>query len=86
MERTYYTINELTAKVAKEINSFSGYAEGSATREYQAKVNEVYDIVDDYLAEEENDLTSLITLVMKIFEVSGYFRQGAIKNNKQPNE
>lgn len=46
MERTYYTINELTAKVAKEINSFSGYAEGSATREYQAKVNKVYDIVE----------------------------------------
>ena len=59
-----------------------------AMKKYQPKIklDEVYDIVDDYLAEEENDLTSLITLVMKIFEVSGYFRQGAIENNKQPNE
>lgn len=31
MERTYYSINEQTARTAKNINSFSEYKEGSAT-------------------------------------------------------
>lgn len=46
MERLFFTINELTAKAAKEVNSMSGYIEGSATSEYQNKVNKVYEIVE----------------------------------------
>lgn len=46
MERLFFTINELTAKAAKEVNSMSGYVEGSATSEYQNKVNKVYEIVE----------------------------------------
>lgn len=46
MIREYFTINETTARVAKEINSFSEYVQGSATNGYKTAVNEVYDIVD----------------------------------------
>lgn len=46
MTREYFTINENTARVAKEINSFSAYVSGSATEGYKAAVNEVYDIAD----------------------------------------
>lgn len=58
-----------------------------AMKKYQPKLklDDVYDIVDDYLAEEENDLTSLITIIMQIFEVSGYFRQGAV-DKQQPKD
>lgn len=41
----YYDINESTARVAKEINSFSGYTPGSATAGYRATVDSVYEIV-----------------------------------------
>lgn len=46
MERLFFTINELTARAAKEANSMSGYVDGSATSEYQSKVNRVYEIVE----------------------------------------
>lgn len=51
MTREYFTINENTARVAKEINSFYEYIPGSATEGYKATVNEVYDIVDKIEAE-----------------------------------
>lgn len=38
MERLFFTINELTARAAKEANSMSGYVAGSATSEYQNNV------------------------------------------------
>ena len=41
MERLFFTINELTARAAKEANSMSGYVAGSATSEYQSMVNRV---------------------------------------------
>ena len=46
MERLFFTINELTARAAKEANSMSGYVAGSATSEYQNMVNRVYDTVE----------------------------------------
>ena len=46
MERLFFTINELTARAAKEANSMSGYVDGSATSEYQSMVNRVYDTVE----------------------------------------
>lgn len=45
-ERIYYPINEDTARVAKEINSFSEYKQGSATAEYQNYCDKAYDILD----------------------------------------
>lgn len=45
-ERIYYSINEQTAKTAKEINSFSDYENGSATREYRYYCDKAYDILD----------------------------------------
>ena len=44
--KTVFTINELTARAAKEANSMSGYVAGSATSEYQNMVNRVYDTVE----------------------------------------
>ena len=46
MERLFFTINELTARAAKEANSMNGYVDGSATSEYQNMVNRVYEIVE----------------------------------------
>jgi len=46
MEIIYYEINEGMAKLAKSANSFSDYAEGSATQEYKDYVKGVYDIVE----------------------------------------
>ena len=53
-------------------------------RKYQPKVdiNKAYDILDEYLAEEENDLTTLLQLLMRIFEVSGFFRQNRVEQPK----
>lgn len=45
-ERTYYSINEETARIAKEINSFSDYEKGSATAEYRRYCDKAYDILD----------------------------------------
>ena len=45
-ERTYYHINEETARIAKEINSFSEYKAGSATAEYRHYCGKAYDILD----------------------------------------
>jgi hypothetical protein len=46
MERLFFTINESVARTANDINSMSSYEAGSATAEYQSKVNQVYDYVD----------------------------------------
>lgn len=55
MERTYFSINEQTARVAKNINSFSEYKEGSATAEYRHYVDKVYEVVER-IAEEKPHL------------------------------
>ncbi len=55
MERTYYSINEQTARTAKTLNSFSEYKEGSATAEYRHYVDKVYDVVER-IAEEKPHL------------------------------
>lgn len=46
MERKYYPVNEETAKTAKEVNSFTPYKEGEATKEYQHYCDKAYDILD----------------------------------------
>lgn len=43
----YYEINEATAKLAKEMNSFSDYKAGSATASYKAAVDDVYKLADE---------------------------------------
>lgn len=46
MKRTYYTINEATAKTAHDMMSMRDYEPGSKTAEYQRYVNKVYDLAD----------------------------------------
>lgn len=55
IERKYFPINENTARTAKNINSFSDYVSGSATAEYKAYVDRVYNVVDR-IAEEKPHL------------------------------
>lgn len=55
MERKYYTINEETARTAKNINSFSSYEPGAATEEYKSHCDKVYRIVEK-IAENKPDL------------------------------
>lgn len=45
--RMYYEINERLAKQAKQMMSFSDYREGSATSDYMAHVNAVYNIAEE---------------------------------------
>lgn len=53
-------------------------------KKYQPKINlnSTYEIIDDYLEDEEHDLTTLIELVMTIFTESGLFR----RPEEQPTE
>lgn len=46
MERTYYPIDEKSARSAHEMMSFSNYKEGSKTAEYRSYVDEAYDLAD----------------------------------------
>ena len=43
----YYEINEAAARRAKEMNSFSGYVEGTATAEYRRKVDAIMQLAED---------------------------------------
>lgn len=45
-ERTYYPVNEETARLAKEMNSFTEYKKGTATEEYRQYCNKAYGILD----------------------------------------
>ncbi|MCM1245766.1 MAG: hypothetical protein NC293_09010 [Roseburia sp.] len=47
MKRVYYSINEVAAKTANDMMSFSEYTPGSKTAEYQAYVNKAYDLADE---------------------------------------
>ena len=44
--RKYYAINEQSARIAKEINSFSDYKQGSATSEYKYYCDKVYETLE----------------------------------------
>ena len=43
---TYYPIDEILARRAKSMNSFSGYVEGSATAEYRAAVDQAAELAE----------------------------------------
>lgn len=47
MNRTYYPINEETARNAHYLNSFRTYEPGTATNEYKSLCDYVYSIVDE---------------------------------------
>ena len=47
----YYPINEGAARRAKEMNSFSDYAPGSATAGYRAMVDEAYALAEKQKAQ-----------------------------------
>lgn len=47
----YYTINEDSARRAKEMMSFSDYIEGSTTAEYKNLVDEVYTMAEKVMAD-----------------------------------
>lgn len=49
--KKYYEINEENARLAQELNSFSKYETGSATRIYREKCNFAYNILDKILDE-----------------------------------
>ena len=46
IERKYYSINEKTARWAKEMNSFSDFTNGEATETYKHYCDKVYDVLD----------------------------------------
>lgn len=55
----YYKINEEMAKRAKEMNSYSDYKEGEATKEYQAKVDEIKDYAEKIKAKIKNNTETI---------------------------
>lgn len=46
MKRTYYPINEETARIAHEMMSFRDYQDGSTTAAYRKEANEAFDLAD----------------------------------------
>ena len=50
-ERTYFTINESSARAAHNMMSFRDYAEGSTTAEYRRTADRAYDLADRVAAE-----------------------------------
>ena len=46
IKRKFYEINEEAAKTAHEMNRFDDYESNSATAEYRAMVEKVYQTVD----------------------------------------
>ena len=46
MKRTYYAINEATARTAHNMMSMRDYPENSKTKEYQGYVDKAYDLAD----------------------------------------
>lgn len=46
IERTYFPINESSARVAHDMMSFSDYADGSTTAEYRRAADRAYDLAD----------------------------------------
>ena len=47
----YYEISETAAKRAKDMNSYSDYAPGSATAGYRAMVDEAYALAEEQKAQ-----------------------------------
>ena len=60
---TYSTINEAAARRAKEMNSFSDYILGSATKAYQNKVDEVAEIAQNVADKNPGKFAELQSLV-----------------------
>lgn len=54
-ERTYYPINEKTARAAHDMMSFSDYTEGSKTAEYRRDVDRAYDLADRVAAKKPDE-------------------------------
>ena len=50
-ERTYYPINESSARTAHNMMSMRDYAEGSTTAEYRRTADRAYDLADRVAAE-----------------------------------
>ena len=50
-------------------------------KKYQPKTdrNEAGNFIDEYFAEEENDLTTLIELIFAIFNKSGFFKMNQVE-------
>ncbi len=62
MDRVYYSINENTARQAKEMMSYDSYNEGSKTKEYQRMCDETYEIAEEDIKarpDEEDKIVSL---------------------------
>lgn len=50
MERTYYPINEETARVAHDMMSFRDYRQGSTTAAYRKEVDEAFELAEEAIA------------------------------------
>lgn len=58
--KKYYEINEENARLAQELNSFSKYETGSATRNYREKCDFAYSILDKILDEHPEQVESTV--------------------------
>lgn len=62
MEKTYYPINEDSARSAHELMSFSDYKQGSKTAEYQGYVDKAYEIADKAAKARPDEAAHIYTL------------------------
>lgn len=79
MKRTYYSINEVTAKQAHDMMSMRDYAVGSKTAEYQRYVNKAYDLADKVAEVRPDEANRAYTLAER------YARKLAENMNKESN-
>lgn len=65
MERVYYKINEMSAKQAHNMMSFSDYKMGSKTVEYRGYVNKAYELADRVATARPNEADRAYRLAQK---------------------
>lgn len=76
MERKYYGINEVQAKMAKQMMSFNDYVEGSKTKEYKQMVDKVYDLAEKIAKKRPDEAKRAEKLACKYsLQLATYFNQ-----------
>ncbi len=74
MERTYYAINEQTARAAKHLNSFCDYTAESAIEEYKRKVDWIYDVVESIKKERPHLVEKAVNMADRYSrKLAGYY-------------
>ena len=77
-ERTYYPINESSARTAHNMMSMRDYAEGSTTAEYRRTADRAYDLADRVAAERPEEAERVYRLAARYAKkIADYYNREA---------